>query len=95
MTGHRRRGSLTRRSPGLEEYIEGLSFLYYLDKRELITLAEVQKTLSDEETGEPVSRTHRIAGVKLNNVAGAGHFRRLHLGNVRLDRRAHEICHKW
>lgn len=48
------------RSPGLEEYIEGLSFLHYLDKRELITLAEVQKTLSDSETGDPVSLTPRV-----------------------------------
>jgi hypothetical protein len=49
------RGVLTLRSPGLEEYIEGLSFLWYLDKKELITLADVQQTLSDPETGEPVS----------------------------------------
>nr|XP_018259266.1 uncharacterized protein I303_08194 [Kwoniella dejecticola CBS 10117]OBR81424.1 hypothetical protein I303_08194 [Kwoniella dejecticola CBS 10117] len=36
-------------SPGLEEYIEGLSFLYYLEHQSLIPLSEVQKTLSDEE----------------------------------------------
>ena len=43
------------RSGGLEEYLEGLSFLHYLETRQLITLEEVQRTLSDEETGEPVS----------------------------------------
>ena len=42
-------------SPGLEEYIEGLSFLHYLEKRELISLVEVQKTLSDDKSGEPAS----------------------------------------
>ncbi|WVR08986.1 hypothetical protein IAU60_006046 [Kwoniella sp. DSM 27419] len=40
-------------SPGLEEYIEGLSFLWYLEHRSLIPLAEVQSTLSDE-AGEPL-----------------------------------------
>ena len=43
------------RAGGLEEYIEGLSFWHYLDTRELITLEQVQRTLSDEESGEPVS----------------------------------------
>ena len=43
------------RSAGLEEYIEGLSFLHYLDKGDLITIEEIQATLSDSETGEPVS----------------------------------------
>ncbi|WRT69153.1 uncharacterized protein IL334_006137 [Kwoniella shivajii] len=40
-------------SPGLEEYIEGLSFLYYLENQSLVPLQEVQKTLSDED-GEPL-----------------------------------------
>ncbi|WWC73012.1 uncharacterized protein I206_106977 [Kwoniella pini CBS 10737] len=35
-------------SPGLEEYIEGLSFLYYLEHKSLVPLEEVQRTLSDE-----------------------------------------------
>lgn len=43
------------RSAGLEEYIEGLSFLHYLETRNLISLREVQDTLSDKETGEQVS----------------------------------------
>nr|XP_031858905.1 uncharacterized protein CI109_005725 [Kwoniella shandongensis]KAA5525977.1 hypothetical protein CI109_005725 [Kwoniella shandongensis] len=40
-------------SPGLEEYIEGLSFLWYLEHGTLIPLEEVQRTLSDE-SGEPL-----------------------------------------
>ncbi|KAK8843988.1 hypothetical protein IAR55_006781 [Kwoniella newhampshirensis] len=40
-------------SPGLEEYIEGLSFLWYLEHGTLIPLEEVQQTLSDE-AGEPL-----------------------------------------
>jgi len=47
--------SANDRSPGLEEYIEGLSFLHYLEHGNLITLEEVQSTLSDTENGEPVS----------------------------------------
>ena len=41
-------------SPGLEEYIEALSFLHYLEKQSLITLTEIQSTLSDSETGKQV-----------------------------------------
>ena len=46
----------------MEEYIEGLSFLHYLEKRELITMDEVQATLSDAESGTPVSSisAHRV-----------------------------------
>ncbi|WVW79456.1 hypothetical protein I302_101425 [Kwoniella bestiolae CBS 10118] len=40
-------------SPGLEEYIEALSFLYYLEHKSLVPLDAVQKTLSDE-AGEPL-----------------------------------------
>ncbi|KJA26009.1 hypothetical protein HYPSUDRAFT_133732 [Hypholoma sublateritium FD-334 SS-4] len=36
-------------SPGLQEYIEALSFAHYLDKGTLITFDEVQKTLTDPE----------------------------------------------
>lgn len=43
-----------RRSAGLEEYIEGLSFLHFLEHGTLITLQEVQETLSDKETVEKV-----------------------------------------
>lgn len=42
-------------APGLEEYIEAVSFLFYLETGRLISLAEVQKGVSDPETGEPVS----------------------------------------
>jgi len=48
---------IVRSSPGLEEYIESLSFLYYLENQALIPLIEVQSTLSDDGTGEPVSTT--------------------------------------
>lgn len=42
------------RSAGLEEYIEGLSFLHYLENGTLISLKEVQETLSEKETGQSV-----------------------------------------
>lgn len=40
-------------SPGLQEYIEALSFAYFLDHGSLITFDEVQATLSDKD-GIPV-----------------------------------------
>jgi len=51
----RSRIELIVRSAGLEEYIEGLSFLHYLEHGTLISLKEVQETLSEKETGESVS----------------------------------------
>lgn len=36
-------------SPGLQEYIEALSFAHYLDRGTLITFDDVQQTLSDED----------------------------------------------
>ncbi|KAF9785994.1 Translin [Thelephora terrestris] len=41
-------------SPGLQEYIEALSFAHYLTHNSLITWSEVQNRLSDE-SGSPVS----------------------------------------
>ncbi|ETW87547.1 hypothetical protein HETIRDRAFT_469678 [Heterobasidion irregulare TC 32-1] len=38
-------------SPGLQEYIEALSFAYYIEHGMLITYADVQRSLSDEEDG--------------------------------------------
>lgn len=43
-------------SPGLQEYIEALSFAHYLEFRTLISYDEVQKTISDED-GKPVRFT--------------------------------------
>ena len=40
-------------SPGVQEYIEALSFTHYLETGKLISHAEVQKSLCDEG-GEPV-----------------------------------------
>ena len=40
-------------SPGLQEYIEALSFAHYLETGKLIGFEEVQKTLSDDQ-GTPV-----------------------------------------
>ncbi|EAL20102.1 hypothetical protein CNBF4280 [Cryptococcus deneoformans B-3501A] len=40
-------------TPGLEEYIEGLSFMWYLQHGGLVPLDQVQKALSDEN-GEPL-----------------------------------------
>lgn len=36
-------------SGGLEEYIEGYSFLYYLETGGLVSLPDLQQALSDEE----------------------------------------------
>ncbi|KAG5733059.1 Translin-associated protein X [Termitomyces sp. T112] len=36
-------------SPGLQEYIEALSFAHYLEHRSLITFDQVQQTLSDSD----------------------------------------------
>lgn len=41
-------------SPGLQEYIEALSFTHYLDHGNLITFEQVQNTLCDT-SGKPVS----------------------------------------
>ncbi|KAA1468542.1 Translin [Dentipellis sp. KUC8613] len=38
-------------SPGLQEYIEALSFAHYLEHRSLITYAAVQRSLSDDVGG--------------------------------------------
>ncbi|ORX39189.1 Translin [Kockovaella imperatae] len=35
-------------SPGLEEFIESISFLHYLEHRQLITCQEIQNTLKEE-----------------------------------------------
>ena len=42
-------------SPGLEEFIEAISFLHYMEHRDLIPFEELQKFLTDPETGELVS----------------------------------------
>ncbi|ODO06076.1 hypothetical protein L198_01305 [Cryptococcus wingfieldii CBS 7118] len=39
-------------TPGLEEYIEGLSFMWYLEHGSLVSLEDVQKAVSDEN-GQP------------------------------------------
>nr|ODO03701.1 hypothetical protein L204_00037 [Cryptococcus depauperatus CBS 7855] len=44
-------------TPGLEEYIESLSFMWYLEHGNLIPLKQVQKALSDE-SGEPASHAN-------------------------------------
>lgn len=49
-----RRVQLIASSGGLEEYIEGYSFLYYLECGELVSLPHLQQALTDEE-GEKVS----------------------------------------
>ena len=40
-------------SPGLQEYIEALSFAHYLETGQLVSFAQVQQSLSDEQ-GVPV-----------------------------------------
>lgn len=48
-------------SPGLQEYIEALSFAHYLETGTLISFAEVQKSISDED-GVPV-RLFRVSAL--------------------------------
>ena len=40
-------------SPGLQEYIEALSFAHYLEHKSLISYEQVQQSLCDDE-GSPV-----------------------------------------
>lgn len=44
-------------SPGLQEYIEALSFAHYLDHGSLVTFEQAQETLCDVG-GKPVSNNH-------------------------------------
>ena len=81
------------RSPGLEEYIEALSFLHYLEHRTLIPLAEVQAGLSDTETGEPVRDLLQACSILLISACLC-HPRRLHPRNVRFDGRIDAICYQ-
>lgn len=41
-------------SPGLQEYIEALSFTHFLDTEKLISYDEVQQSLSDEDGVEVI-----------------------------------------
>jgi hypothetical protein len=82
------------RSAGLEEYIEGLSFLHYLEKGSLISLEEVQETLSDKETGDNV-RPVTKARCTANHIASHCDTGGLRLGNVGSYWRADAICDKW
>ena len=49
-------------SPGLQEYIEALSFTYYLEHKALISYEEVQRSLCDDD-GIPVSGNFCCAAV--------------------------------
>lgn len=67
-TAWRRDTALKRCStPGLEEYIEGLSFMWYLQHGSLVSLDDVQKALSDEN-GEPASLPIRPMCYRLMNA---------------------------
>lgn len=44
-------------SPGLQEYIEALSFAHYLEHKTLVSYEQVQSSLSDDE-GSPASLIH-------------------------------------
>ena len=50
-------------SPGLQEYIEALSFTYYLEHKALISYEEVQRSLCDDD-GIPVSDNFCCAAVE-------------------------------
>lgn len=41
-------------SPSLQEYVEALSFMQYLEHGTLITFEDAQRSLSDTESGVPV-----------------------------------------
>ena len=83
-------------SPGLQEYIEALSFAHYLEHQSLISYEEVQTSLSDEN-GIPASYLRhsrisfgadRIHGLVLPSAA-----RGLSTRPFRPDRRTHAIRH--
>lgn len=80
-------------SPGLQEYIEALSFAYYIEHGTLITYSDVQRSLSDEEDG-PVSICVLSAGAQHSSSTGPvlpAPSVRLPAGRVRPHRRAHAL----
>lgn len=87
-------------SPGMEEYIEATSFLYYLETGELIPLATVQANLSDPETNEPVGhplvcKRRLRESLKADEAVCDRHTGRLHLGHVGPHWRADALCYEW
>lgn len=82
-------------SPGLQEYIEALSFAHYLQHGTLIPYGEVQKSLSDE-SGSPV---RSIPSTTLPSIdrASLAVFPSSHVGlhsrPVRSDWRAYAFRH--
>ena len=53
-------------SPGLQEYIEALSFAHYLDHGSLITYEEVQRTLMDPHGVEVIHDSLLVIYTSLN-----------------------------
>ena len=88
---HGRALLMNGRSAGLEEYIEGLSFLHFLEHGSLITIQEVQQTLSDKESGDKVSVYQYLTREMLMGSAGDRYARRLRFGNVGSDWRTDEV----
>ncbi|KAG6897917.1 hypothetical protein C0992_009069 [Termitomyces sp. T32_za158] len=50
-------------SPGLQEYIEALSFAHYLEHRSLISFDQVQQTLSDSDGYFPLTVSDYLLGL--------------------------------
>lgn len=83
-------------SPGLQEYIEALSFTHYLDHGNLITFEQAQETLCDV-SGKPVSNCidFRLSRQLINHVVLPIDGLRLFTWRVRPDGRAYALCHIW
>lgn len=82
----------------MEEYIEAVSFLHYLENGTLISLKEVQDNLTDPETSQPVStrfRARAFLSIAMLTVAvRVCDGRRLHPGHVGSHRRIDALCYK-
>lgn len=86
-------------SPGIQEYIEALSFSYYLETSKLISFSQVQNTLSGDD-GVPVGFTAipswvliRIRMFALLVLVLPTHIRGLPPWPLRPHRRTDAICH--
>ena len=88
-------------SPGLQEYIEALGFTHYLEHGTLVSLDEVQCTLSDQD-GEHVRYFHSCSyhnnrnaiffggRIVLPSACGG-----LSAGAIGFDRGIDEVCDIW
>lgn len=80
-------------SPGLQEYIEALSFVHFLETGKLISFSDVQHSLSDESDGLVCPQYVLSFGYSVDSFAAlSASTGRLLAWVVRFDRRTHALC---